>query len=138
MNTVTPKDEEFLYEGHLIISQLDMDGRIIFVNRNFCEVSGYDVDEIIGLEYKTILHPDMPSEIYSKMIKNLKSGQTTNEIIKNIRKDGLYYWTNLEIIATKDEDNNITGFISVSKHASKKDIQKNSELYEKMLKTQKS
>ena len=46
MSQVTPVDEEFLFEGSIIISQTDLTGIITFANRKFCEVSGYSVDEL--------------------------------------------------------------------------------------------
>ena len=138
MGDITPNGEEFLFEDGEIICQTDIDSRITYVNRKFCEVSGYKLDEVMGLEYKNILHPDMPSEIYFKLLKDLNSTLSANEVIKNITKDGLYYWSNMEIIATKNDNGEVVGFISVSKPASKKDIEKNSELFEKMLKTEKN
>jgi len=137
MGDITPNGEEFLFEDGEIICQTDIDSRITYVNRKFCEVSGYKLDEVMGLEYKNILHPNMPSEIYFKLLKDLNSTLSANEVIKNITKDGLYYWSNMEIIATKNDNGEVVGFISVSKPASKKDIEKNSELFEKMLKTEK-
>jgi len=138
MGDITPNGEEFLFEDGEIICQTDIDSLITYVNRKFCEVSGYKLDEVMGLEYKNILHPDMPSEIYFKLLKDLNSTLSANEVIKNITKDGLYYWSNMEIIATKNDNGEVVGFISVSKPASKKDIEKNSELFEKMLKTEKN
>jgi len=54
-------------------------------------------------------------------------------LVKNLRADGYYYWVDLEILPIKDDNDKITGFISVGKPASKKDIKENTELYLKML-----
>lgn len=136
MSKVTPIDEEFLYEGSVIISQTDLNGIITFVNRKFSKVTGYKVDEIIGQAHSITMHPDMPKAVFSKMWETIKGGQAWNGLVKNLRKDGLFYWVSLEILPNKDENDNITGYISVAKPASPKDIQENKELYEKMLQTQ--
>ena len=136
MSKVTPTNEEFLYEGSVIISQTDLNGIITFVNRKFSKVTGYKVDEIIGQNHNITMHPDMPKAVFTKMWETIRGAQAWNGVVKNLRKDGQFYWVNLEILPNKDEDNNITGYISVAKPASPKDIQENQELYEKMLQTQ--
>ncbi len=136
MSKVTPINEEFLYEGSVIISQTDLSGVITFVNRKFSKVTGYKIDELIGQKHSITMHPDMPKAIFSKMWETIRGGQAWNGVVKNLRKDGLYYWINLEILPSRDENDNIISFISVGKPASPKDIEENRELYEKMLQTQ--
>jgi len=136
MSKVIPKNEEFTYEGSVIISQTDLDGVITFVNRKFCKVSGYKTDELIGTNHSIVVHPDMPKAVFSKMWETINGGQAWNGLVKNLRPDGLFYWVALEILPNKDQDDNIISFISVGKPASEKDVQENKELYNKMLETQ--
>jgi len=136
MENIVPKDEEFIYEDSVIISQSDLNGNFTFVNRKFCEISAYKSDEVIGLNCNTLFHPDMPKAIFSKMFENIKGGQTWSGVIKNLRKDGLFYWSNLEVQAIIDNSNNITGYISVSRPASSKSVQESTELYKKMLQSE--
>ena len=133
MGNVTPIDEEYFYEGSVIISQTDLNGVITFINRKFCEVSGYSKDEVLGLKTNIFAHPQMPKAVFKKMWENLKGGQTWNGIVKNLRKDGKYYWINLEILPIRDKNDNVTGYISVAKHAAEKNIKESEELYKKML-----
>jgi len=138
MSNVTPTDEKYVYDGRINISQTDLEGKIIYVNNMFCEISGYTRDEIIGNTHSIIRHPDMPKAVFAKMWEHLKSAQTWNGLIKNLRKDGSYYWVDLEIIPTRDDKTNeITGYISVGKPASAKDIIENEEIYQKMLEAEK-
>jgi len=136
MNTVTPMDEEFLYEKGVIIFQIDLDRNITFVNREFSNINIYTNDEIISQKYSLLLHPDMPKAVLSKMWETIKGGQNWNGIVKNIRKDGLYYWSQTEIEPIKDDNGNVTGYISVTKPTSIKSIQESTKLYEKMSHTQ--
>jgi len=134
MSNVTPTDEKYVYDGRINISQTDLDGKIIYVNNMFCELSGYSRDEIIGNTHAIVRHPSMPKAVFAKMWEHLKGGRTWNGLVKNLRKDGAYYWMDLEIIPTRDDKTNeITGYISVGKPASSKDIAENEELYAKML-----
>ncbi len=137
MEKVTPIDEEYLYEGNVIISQTDLKGIITYVNRKFCEVSGYKSDELIGQPHSILRHPDMPQAAFAKIWETIEGGQVWNGLVKNLRKDGLYYWVDAEIVPIVDEGSSITGYIAVKKQASRKDISENEEIYKKMLEEQK-
>ncbi len=132
MNKVTI-DEEYVYEGNVNISQTDINGVITYVNLMFCKITGYTSEQLIGQDHNAIRHPDMPKVAFAKMWETINGGQAWNGLVKNLRADGYYYWVDLEILPIKNDDTNeITGFISVGKPASKKDIKDNTELYLKM------
>lgn len=128
MDKIVPKDEEYIFEGKVAISQTDLDGKITFVNRKFCEISGYTADELMGSNHDIIRHPDVEEATFEKMWKTLKSGQVYNGMLKNLRKDGRYYWVDMEIAPIFNKQEQMTGFISVSKPSPRKNIQqKNSK-----------
>ena len=123
----------------VIISQTDTNGIITFVNKKFREVSGYDYDELIGKNHNIIRHPDMPKAVFTRLWETIQNKSVYSGIIKNLRKDGKEYWINLEILPLKNKKNDtLTGFISVARNASKKDIQESEILYKKMLEAQKA
>jgi aerotaxis receptor len=128
MNRVVPKDEEYIFQGKVAISQTDLNGNITFVNRKYCEVSGYNAEELVGSNQNIVRHPDVQDAIFEKMYKTLGSGQAYNGVLKNLRKDGLYYWVDIEIMPILDENEHITGYISVSKPSPRKNIQENEKL----------
>ncbi len=125
MNKVVPKNEEYVFEGKVAISQTDLKGNITFVNRKFCEISGYTLDELINSSHSIIKHPNVDEAIYEKMWRTLGSGQVYNGMLKNLRKDGSYYWTDIEIAPILDKKGQTTGYISVSKPSPRKNIQEN-------------
>lgn len=133
MSTVTPIDEEYVYEGSVIISQTDLSGKITYANRMFCEISGYKNEELLGQPHNIIRHPDMPKEVFAKMWQTIQSGQVWNGLVKNLRKDGLYYWVDTEILPIRNNDDTITGYIAARKPASRKNILEVEEKYIKML-----
>jgi len=133
MNKVTPIDEEFVYAGKAIISQTDLSGTITYVNSAFCEASGYKREQVIGLKYDIIRHPDMPKAIFEKLWNAINDGQAWSGLIKNLRSDGKYYWDDLSVLPIKNNDGDIVSFISVARQASQKNIQENETLYQKML-----
>ncbi len=136
MDRVVPINKEYIFEGSMIISQTDLKGTITFANRKFCEVSGYSVDELIGSPHSIIRHPDMPKAAFARMWHALQDGQSWNGLVKNLRRDGLYYWVDTEIIPVHNDKEEITGYIAVRKSASRTNIDETRELYEKMLETE--
>lgn len=132
MGKTTPINEEYIFDGSIIISQTDLLGNITFANRKFCKVSGYKVEELNGNSHNIIRHPDMPKVVFEKMWNSISSGHTWNGILKNIRKDGLYYWVDTEILPIKDENQNVLGYIASRKPASRKSIEENEATYKKM------
>lgn len=132
MDQVIPKNEEYLHDKSTIISQTDTKGIITYVNKKFCEISGYNREELVGSPHSIIRHPDMPKEVFQKMWETIQDAQTWNGLIKNLRKDGLYYWVETEILPTFDDAEKITGYIAIRRESSRKNIEESEALYKKM------
>lgn len=133
MERVEPIDEEFLFEGRAIISETDLKGVITFANRKFCEISGYAKEELVGQPHNVIRHPDMPKKAFEEMWNTIKSGQTWHGLVKNLRKDGRYYWVETEVTSVKDTAGNVIGYIAARKPAGRKDIDDVIPVYRTML-----
>jgi aerotaxis receptor len=133
MNKIAPVDEEYFFDESVIISQTDLEGIITYANRAFSKVSDYSVEELVGKPHNILRHPDMPKAVFEKMWSTIQGGQAWNGLIKNLRKDGKFYWVDIEILPVKNSNDKITGYIAAQKAASRKDIQENEETYTKML-----
>ncbi len=108
-------DEEVLFDGRSLISETDLKGVITFVNRKFVEMTGYSKEEAIGQPHSILRHPDMPKAGFEGMWKVIKEGKQWEGYVKNLRKDGKYYWVIVNIIPKKDEEENIIGYIASRK-----------------------
>ncbi len=51
----------------------DLDGKITFVTKSFCEMSGYSKDEIVGKNANILRHPDMSQNFYKNLWKELRA-----------------------------------------------------------------
>ena len=71
--------EFMLRDDHLIISRTDCDGRIVFVNPDFVEVSGYSEDEVIGQPHSILRHPDMPRTVFADFWRDITAGRRSEE-----------------------------------------------------------
>lgn len=132
MGQVEALDSEYLFQGRVIISETDLKGVITYANRKFCEISGYTKEELIGQSHNIIRHPDMPKEAFSKVWSTISGGQIWHGLVKNLRKDGQFYWVETEILPSKDADGKVIGYVAARKAASRKDVQETSEMYQKM------
>ncbi|MDD2265525.1 PAS domain-containing protein [Sulfuricurvum sp.] len=133
MEKTIPIDEEYLFEGRAIVSETDLNGVITFANRKFCEISGYSVDELIGQPHNIIRHPDMPKAGFEQMWKTIQAGTIWHGLVKNLRKDGRYYWVDTEVSPMYDSKGQLKGYMAARKPASRKNIEETSALYKKML-----
>ena len=128
MHHIIAFDIEYNYKTNLIY-EIDTDGIITFSNSNFAEVTGFPKQELIGKNHKVFKHPDVPDEIYNRLWSTEKRLKKWFSTLKNIRRDGLYFWSNVHCTPKLDQDNNIVGFIVVHKPASKIDIEEEIEQY---------
>jgi len=84
-------------ENELIISRTNLDGVITYVNETFAKISGYESSELIGKAHNIVRHPDMPKSVFKELWNTIKSGKSWSGYVKNLRKDGGYYWVYAEI-----------------------------------------
>ena len=120
--------EQHLRDDTLIVSKTDLKGRITFINRDFLDISGFAETELIGEPHNLVRHPDMPSEAFEDMWRDLKDGRPWTGMVKNRCKNGDYYW----VLATATpirEGSEIVGYMSVRRKASAQQVQAAEEAY---------
>ena len=96
-----------------IISKTDTQGIITFVNDEFCKISGYSKDELIGQNHNIIRHPDVPKSTFKLLWNTINAKQIYKDTVKNLAKDGSTFYVNTTVIPILDEDDNIVEFIAV-------------------------
>ncbi|PRM94950.1 diguanylate cyclase [Aliarcobacter cryaerophilus] len=96
-----------------IVSKTDKNGLITFVNKKFCEVSGYEEDELIGKSHNIIRHPSMTKEFFNNLWKTITNKEIFKGVIVNKKKNGLVYYVDTTIIPILDENKNIEEFIAI-------------------------
>ncbi|PHR58095.1 MAG: aerotaxis receptor Aer [Arcobacter sp.] len=133
MTRPEPLDQEIFFDGRSLISETDTKGNIVYVNRKFVEMSGYSKDEAIGQAHNILRHPDMPKAAFQQMWKTIQSGKIWEGYVKNLRKDGKFYWVIVNIVPKLDENSEITGYIASRKVPARHDIQKTEQDYKAML-----
>ncbi len=96
-----------------IISITNTLGDIIYVNENFCNISQYSKDELIGKNHRIINSGFHSSQFFREMWSTIKSGKVWKGEVRNKKKFGAFYWVNSTIIPFLDENGNPERFISI-------------------------
>ncbi|WP_456322303.1 PAS domain-containing protein [Hydrogenimonas sp.] len=133
MNHPAPINEEYIFADGVIISETDLKGTITFANRKFIEISGYSKQELIGKPHNLIRHPDMPKAAFKQMWDTIRADKDWQGLVKNLRKDGRYYWVET-YIKPIFKDGNKVGYIAARHPAKQMDITSMEETYAQMLK----
>ena len=88
-----PIDREIKVNPSLVLmSKINKDGIIEYINHSFSEISGYEEFEIIGESIDLLRHPDMPRMIYEMLMERFEKNQPTRLINKMLAKDGRFFW----------------------------------------------
>ena len=103
MQRPTPVNQEIkLDPNRYIVSKTDPKGIITFVNIYFCKICGYSEEELIGQPHNIIRHPDMPRIAFKLMWDTIQQGRDFTAVVKNLAKDGRFYWVITEFTSKKD------------------------------------
>ncbi len=88
-----PVNQENPFEfEELFFSVTDPKSTITYASEVFVRISKYEKEEVIGQLHKLIRHPDMPRSVFNIFWDHLNANQPVAAYIKNMAKDGSYYW----------------------------------------------
>ena len=110
-----------------IVSKTDLNGIITFVNEEFCKISGYTKEELIGQNHNIVRHPDVPQEVFKNLWTTIKAKKTYVSTVKNRAKDGSTFYVNTTVIPMLNEEGEIEEYIAI-----RHDVTKTIELTEKL------
>jgi len=117
-----------------IISKTDINGIITFVNDEFCKISGYSRDELIGKNHNIVRHPDVPASKFKLLWDTIKKKNIYKSTVKNLAKNGSTFYVNTTVIPILDKKNHIVEFIAIRYDVTKEVLYKEKlELKEKEL-----
>ena len=131
---ITPTSvERQMREDDFIVSKTDLKGRITYGNRIFIEFSGYSEAELLGTQHNIIRHPDMPRAVFKLLWDTIQAKKECNAYVKNMAKDGSFYWVFANVTPNFDNNGNVTGFFSVRRKPKASGVETVTGLYRAML-----
>ncbi|MBN2768539.1 MAG: PAS domain S-box protein [Campylobacterales bacterium] len=129
--SIQPIDEQYTFDSGLIVSSTDLKGIITYANRKFCEIAGYTKDELIGKNHNIVRHPDMPKAAFCDLWDHMQAGKEWTGIIKNLRKDGKYYWV-YSHVSPIIENGNVVGYSAARRPAFQTEVEEIIPQYKEM------
>lgn len=116
----TPLDKEItVFDKSVFIVEMDLEGNISYANRRYISLLGFSEEELLGLPYQLVWHPDMPKGVLKAMWKIITRRKIWRGYLKHLCKDGSYFWTLSYMHAKFDDEGNIIGYGSTGKVAHK-------------------
>jgi diguanylate cyclase (GGDEF)-like protein/PAS domain S-box-containing protein len=97
----------------MIVSKTDSTGAITYVNDQFADISKYTKEELIGKNHNIIRHPDSPVSLFKELWATIRTKKIWKGIVKNLAKDGSYYYVDTVIIPIVDDDGEIIEYIGL-------------------------
>ncbi len=131
---ITPTTtEKVMREDDFIVSMTDTKGRITYGNRIFIEFSGYSEKELLGMQHNIIRHPEMPRAVFKLLWDKIQNKEECFAYVKNMSKDGSFYWVFTNVTPTFNPAGEITGYFSVRRKPKLSGIEVVTPLYAAML-----
>lgn len=99
-------------EKYSIIARTDPRGKITFANDEFCRISKYSHDELIGHDHRILNSGHHPKSFFEEMWSSIHDGVSWRGEIRNKAKDGTFYWVDTIIIPIMDSDGQLNEIVS--------------------------
>jgi len=130
--------ENVVRNTDLIVSKSDAEGNITYTNPIFMKISGYSQGDLLDKPHAILRHPDMPKVIFKYLWENLKEGKDVIAYVKNLCKDGSFYWVIATVKMAKNPDGSFRNYLSTRRRITDSAKETITSLYAKLLEIEKS
>ena len=131
-------DEEVSFEdekldARCLITRTDLRGIITYSSLSYRKMTKYSKEDLLGKPHSIVRHPDMPKAAFKSMWNTINNDIAWEGYVKNLRKDGKYYWVIVRIEPIFDEDGNKIGYVGIRREPSREAIKMIIKKYRYML-----
>lgn len=121
-----------------IMSKTDPKGIIEYANEYFMDICGYEEYELMGRPHNIIRHPDMPKVVFKLMWERLHKGENIYALVKNLAKNGDFYWVLTSFETKYNEEGQIISHYARRKAAPGNAVYQVEKLYKTLLAIEKT
>lgn len=115
-----------------VVMITDINGYVQYVNPSHFRVTGFTKEETIGSKANILKSGEHDSAFYQKLWSTISRGEVWRGRFKNMKKDGTLYIEDAVISPVREEDGEITGFVTI-----KRDVTKELSFQEQLNQSQK-
>lgn len=94
----------------------DTHGVVEYVNPHFCQVTGYQPEEVFGQNPRFLKSGNTPTDTYQDLWKTISSGEIWRGEFQNKKKNGELFWESATICPVHDHTNKITHFVALKEN----------------------
>ncbi len=135
----TPNDKEIEVKSvDIVVSKADEAGDIEYANPIFYKLSGYTKKELTFAPHSILRHPDMPKVVFKFLWDELKKGNEVHAFVKNMTKEGSFYWVFAYVRPALNPDGSLRNYVSTRKRMSVSARAVIEPLYRELLELEKS
>lgn len=102
---------------------------LVYANERFCELSGYEKEEILGRNCRFMQGPETSSEAKAKFREAIEAEKQVSETILDYRKDGTTFWNRLTIAPIRDESGELMSYVGFQEDVTE-EVEREQELKE--------
>jgi two-component system phosphate regulon sensor histidine kinase PhoR len=106
--------------GVVITDNRENDNPIIFCNRAFENLTGYNRDEIIGRNCRFLQSNDRAQESLAQISDSIASGLPITIELRNYHRNGTLFWNELSIAPVRNSEGVVTHFIGIQNDVTRK------------------
>tara|TARA_Y100000296_G_C5040882_1_gene189799 strand:+ start:116 stop:577 length:462 start_codon:yes stop_codon:yes gene_type:complete len=102
-------------DGIVIAEQEGDDNILIYVNKAFERLTGYQADEILYQDCRFLQTGDRDQEGLQEIRRAINEGTSARVVLRNYHKDGSMFWNELSISPVRNEQDQLTYYIGIQK-----------------------
>jgi len=101
-------------EKNALVSITDERGRIVRVNRLFCQTSGYTTEELVGQDHGILSSGTHSPSFWTHMWQTLEARKSWRNQICNRAKGGTLYWVDTTITPFVDAQDQVEKYVAIA------------------------
>lgn len=100
------------------------DSPLVYVNRGFEKVTGYSAKEVLGRNCRFLQGEERDQPALDTLRQALIEGRKCQVLLRNYRKDGTFFWNELNLYPLYDDKGNVTHFVGIQHDVTRREMLK--------------